>query len=97
MAMKCSGRPLIVPLFMWTMIREVGRYTVVTGRTLLEGCGDLPRPKGWAVRLIFIPQLLAAVVTIAGIAALIGSVLMIAFPGEQRGMGWVQCCFRRCW
>lgn len=63
------------------MIREAGRYTVATGRTLLDGFNRLPGPRGWAVWMIFIPQLVAAVVTIAGIAALAGSAMMIAFPG----------------
>lgn len=74
---------LIVIFFMWVMIREVGRYTVVTGKTILDGYRDLPGPKNWAIWLIFIPQLVAAVVTIAGIAALAGSALMIAVPGTQ--------------
>jgi len=66
---------------MWVMIREAGRYTVVSGKTLLDGYNALPGPKGWAVWLIFIPQLAAASVSIAG--ALIGSDLMIAFPGTH--------------
>jgi Mn2+/Fe2+ NRAMP family transporter len=74
---------LIVIFLMWVMIREVGRYTVVTGKTILEGYRDLPGPRGWAIWLIFLPQVLAAVVTIAGIAALVGSALMIALPGSQ--------------
>lgn len=74
---------LIVIFLMWVMIREVGRYTVVTGKTILEGYRDLPGPKNWAIWLIFVPQLVAAVVTIAGIAALVGSALMLALPGSQ--------------
>jgi Mn2+/Fe2+ NRAMP family transporter len=74
---------LIVVFLMWMMIREVGRYTVVTGKTILEGYRDLPGPKNWAIWLIFLPQLIAAVVTIAGIAALAGSTLMLALPGNQ--------------
>jgi Mn2+/Fe2+ NRAMP family transporter len=68
---------------MYVMIKEVGRYTVVSGKTILDGFRDLPGPRNWAVWLIMIPQLLAAVVTIAGIAALVGSALMIALPGNQ--------------
>ncbi|WP_416674493.1 Nramp family divalent metal transporter [Egbenema bharatensis] len=73
----------IVIFFMWMMIREVGRYTVVSGKTILEGYRDLPGPKNWAIWLIFLPQLIAAVVTIAGVAALAGSTLMLGFPGNQ--------------
>jgi Mn2+/Fe2+ NRAMP family transporter len=74
---------LIVIFFMWVMIREVGRYTVISGKTILDGYRDLPGPKNWAIWLIFLPQIFAAVVTIAGIAALAGSTLMIALPGNQ--------------
>ncbi len=74
---------LIVIFFMWIMIREVGWYIVVTGKTILEGYRDLPGPNNWAIWLIFLPQLVAGVVTVAGIAALTGSALMIAFPGNQ--------------
>lgn len=74
---------LIVIFLMWVMIREVGRYTVVSGKTILDGYRDLPGPKNWAIWLIFVPQLVAAVVTIAGMAALVGSTLMLALPGNQ--------------
>ncbi|RDV12994.1 divalent metal cation transporter [Pontibacter diazotrophicus] len=74
---------LIVFVLMWVMIKEVGRYTVVTGKTILDGYRDISGKSGWALWLIFVPQIVAAVVTIAGIAALAGSALMIAFPGNQ--------------
>lgn len=74
---------LLVIFAQWVMIREVGRYTVVTGRTILDGFSEVPGPRGWAVWTIFLPQVVAAVVTIAGIAALAGSALMIALPGSQ--------------
>ncbi|WBB50272.1 Nramp family divalent metal transporter [Verrucosispora sp. WMMA2044] len=74
---------LLTAVLMWVMIREVGRYTVATGRTILDGYRDLPGPRDWALWLIFVPQLVAAVVTIAGIAALAGSALMIELPGGQ--------------
>ncbi|MDG4766009.1 Nramp family divalent metal transporter [Solwaraspora sp. WMMD406] len=74
---------LIVTGLMWIMIREAGRYSVATGRTLLDGFRDVPGPTGWAVWVIFAPQVVAGVVTIAGIAALVGSALMVALPGGQ--------------
>lgn len=75
---------LIIIFLMWIMIREVGRYSVVTGKTLFDGFKDLSGKSQWPVWLIFLPQVLAAVVTISGIAALTGSALMIAFPGSQQ-------------
>lgn len=72
-----------VVFLMFVMIREIGRYTVVTGRTILDGFRDVPGPWNWAVWLIFLPQLVACIATIAGIGALLGSVLMTGLPGTQ--------------
>src|SRR5690606_6784609 len=74
---------LLVIFFQWVWSREVGRYTVVSGRTLLDGLRDMPGLRGWVLWSLFVPQLLAAVVTFAGIAALAGSALMEALPGSQ--------------
>lgn len=40
---------LLVVFFMWVMIREMARFSVVTGRTVLEGIHTLSGPRGWAV------------------------------------------------
>ena len=74
---------LIIVFFMWVMIREVGRYTVVSGKTILDGYRTLPGPRNWAIWFILIPQIVSGIVLITGIAALVGSVLMIALPGSQ--------------
>lgn len=71
---------MIFFFFMFVMIREVGRYTVVTGKTIFEGYGDISGKSNWALYFILVPQIVAAVVTIAGIAALTSSALMIAVP-----------------
>lgn len=68
----------------WVINREVGRYTVVTGRPILEGFGRLPGPTGWALFLILIPLLLVAVATIAGLAGSAATALVVALPGDIR-------------
>ncbi|KMQ49938.1 Manganese transport protein MntH [Chitinispirillum alkaliphilum] len=73
----------VVIFFQWVWIREIGRFTVVTGRTILDGYSTIPGPRGWAVWFIIIPQFFAAVFTVSGIASLIGSALMIALPGAH--------------
>lgn len=73
---------LIFMFFMWVMIREVGRYTVITGNTIFEGYRDISGSSNWTLYFILIPQMVAAVVTIAGIAALAGSTLMIVLPWQ---------------
>ncbi|MEQ8660827.1 MAG: Nramp family divalent metal transporter [Gammaproteobacteria bacterium] len=68
---------------MWLMIREAARYTTVTGHTLLDGFGRLPGPRGWALWIIFLPQLLAAVVGVAGLSALVGSAVTVVLGGPS--------------
>lgn len=75
---------LIIIFLMWIMIHEVGRYSVVTGKTIFDGFKVVSGKTQWPIWLIFLPQVLAAVVTISGIAALTGSALMIALPGSQQ-------------
>ncbi len=70
-----------IALLMWVMIREAGRFAVLTGRTLLDGFSTLPGPRNWALWVVFVPQLLAAVVGIGGLSALVGSALAGVLPG----------------
>lgn len=78
---------LLVCFLMWVMIREAGRYTVVSGETLLQGLSRLPGPRNWAVWLVFLPQLVAAVAGVAGLAALVGSAFKVAVGGSHAAWG----------
>ncbi|WBB98039.1 MULTISPECIES: Nramp family divalent metal transporter [unclassified Solwaraspora] len=69
---------LVLKLF---VTREIGRYSVVTGRRLLTGLAGLPGPAGWAIWLILVPQLVVGIAAIAGIASAAGSALALAVPG----------------
>jgi Mn2+/Fe2+ NRAMP family transporter len=73
---------LAVACLMWVMIREAGRFTVATGRSMLDGFATLPGPRNWALWVVFVPQLVAAVVGIGGLAAIVGSTLASELPGE---------------
>ena len=68
--------------------REIGRYTVCTGRGLLEGFADLPGPRGWAVWLILIPQVVVAVASIAGLAGGAASAATVELSGSIE-RGWL--------
>src|SRR5687768_6388988 len=65
----------------WFINREIGRYTVCTGKTIIDGFGQLPGPRNWAIYLILIPQLLVAVATIAGLAGSSATALVLVLPG----------------
>lgn len=75
--------------FMYVMIREMARFSIVSGKTMLDGMTHLPGPKNWAVWLIYLPQLLAASVGIAGLSAVVGSALAYFFPGNTVTYGLV--------
>lgn len=72
---------LVVSLLMLVMIREGGRFSVVTGRSILDGFTTLKGPENWALWVIFLPQLLAAAVGVAGLSGLVGSALKSELPG----------------
>jgi Mn2+/Fe2+ NRAMP family transporter len=73
---------VLVVFFMYVMIREMARFSIVSGRTVLDGIYSLGGPAGWAVWIILIPQLLAAAVGVAGIAAIVGSAMQSVLPGS---------------
>lgn len=65
----------------WFINREVGRYTVCTGASIVEGLARIPGPRHWAVWVILIPQALVAVAVIAGLAAAAATALALILPG----------------
>ena len=68
----------------WFINREIGRYTVCTGQTVIQGFAALPGPKHWALYVILIPQLFVAVTSIAGLAGSAATALVVALPGDIR-------------
>jgi Mn2+/Fe2+ NRAMP family transporter len=73
---------LVAVALKWFVNREVGRFAVCTGQTLLQGFGDLPGPRGWAVWFILVPQLFVAVTAIAGLGGGAATALILALPGS---------------
>lgn len=67
----------------WFINREVGRFAVCTGQTLLQGFSELPGPAGWAVWLILIPQAFVAVSAIAGLSGGAATALILILPGSS--------------
>ena len=75
---------LLAVALKWVVNREVGRYTVVTGEAFLQGAHRLRGPRGWAVWLLALPQVVVAVATIAGLAGVAATALVLALPGDIR-------------
>jgi Mn2+/Fe2+ NRAMP family transporter len=65
----------------WFVNREIGRFTVCTGRTILEGFAALPGPRCWAVWTILVPQVVVAVATVAGMAGAAASAVVLVAGG----------------
>lgn len=74
---------LAAVLLKWFINREVGRYTVCTGKTFIDGCHHLPGPANWALWLILIPQLVVAVATIAGMSGAAADALQLVTSGSK--------------
>lgn len=65
----------------WFINREIGRFTVCTGITILEGFKRLPGPKNWAIWLILVPQFVVAIATVAGMAGAAATALILGTGG----------------
>ncbi len=72
---------LAAVILKWFINGEVGRFTVCTGATILEGFKRLPGPKNWAIWLILIPQFVVAVSTVAGMAGAAATALILVTGG----------------
>lgn len=68
-------------VFKWFINREIGRYTVCTGETVIDGFAKISK---WFLYIIMVPQLFVAVATIAGLAGSSATALVLVFPGDIR-------------
>ena len=73
---------LAAVILKWFINGEVGRFTVCTGATILEGFKQLPGPKNWAIWLILIPQFVVAISTVAGLAGTAATALILVTGGS---------------
>jgi Mn2+/Fe2+ NRAMP family transporter len=75
---------ILAVLLKWFINREIGRYAVCTGNSILQGFASLPGPGNWAVWIIVLPQLLVAISAIAGMAGAAATALVLVLPGDIR-------------
>jgi Mn2+/Fe2+ NRAMP family transporter len=74
---------LVAIALKWLINREVGRFAVCTGQSLLLGASGL-RYGRWAVAAILLPQLVVAVAAIAGMAGAAATALILVLPFDIR-------------
>lgn len=75
---------LLAILLKWFINREIGRYSVSTGHSLLDGYRKLPGPRNWAIWLIIIPQVFVAIGSVAGIAGSAATAFILLLPGSVK-------------
>ncbi|WP_373529950.1 Nramp family divalent metal transporter [Nostoc sp.] len=66
----------------WFINGEVGRFSVCTGATILEGFKQFPGPKNWAIWLILLPQVVVAISTVAGLSGAAATALILVAGGS---------------
>jgi Mn2+/Fe2+ NRAMP family transporter len=72
---------LVAVALKWCINREVGRFAVCTGASVLDGFKTVPGPRNWAVWAIVLPQTGVAASAIAGFASSAATALILLFPG----------------
>ncbi|MEZ4599637.1 MAG: Nramp family divalent metal transporter [Syntrophotaleaceae bacterium] len=73
---------ILAVTFKWVINREIGRYAVNSGGSLIDGFTSLPGPRNWAIWLIIIPQLVVSVAAIAGLASAAATAVILFLPGS---------------
>lgn len=72
---------LAAVILKWFINGEIGRFTVCTGASLLEGFKQLPGPRNWAIWLILVPQVVVAITTVAGLTSAAATALILVTGG----------------
>lgn len=72
---------LLALVLKWFIAREIGRYAVVTGSSVLQGFAQLRRGARPALALILVPQTVVAVATLAGLAGAAATAWILLLPG----------------
>jgi Mn2+/Fe2+ NRAMP family transporter len=68
----------------WCINREIGRYAVCTGASLIEGFGRLGRAGTIALWVILVPQIFVAVTAVAGLAGSAATAVVLVLPADIR-------------
>jgi len=66
--------PLLAIALKYFMVNEIGRWTVLTGRSISDGFAMLPGPRAWLNWIILIVAIYLGAVHIGGLVAMVGAI-----------------------
>jgi len=64
--------PLLAIALKYFLVNEIGRWTVLTGRSISDGFAMLPGPRAWLNWVILIVAIYLGAVHIGGLVAMVG-------------------------
>lgn len=68
----------------WVINREIGRFAVCTGTSVIQGYSSFRRAGKWAVWMVVGPQIVVATSALAGMAGSAATALILVIPGDVR-------------
>ncbi len=74
---------VVVIFFTWLITREIGRYTIVSGKTIMDGYQNVPGPRNWPIWIFLLTHLVDISLFTAGQAALAANLAIMLAPGSQ--------------
>jgi Mn2+/Fe2+ NRAMP family transporter len=72
--------PLLAIVLKYFMVNEIGRWTVLTGRSISDGFALLPGPRAWLNWIILIVAIYLGAVHIGGLVAMVGAITHNMLP-----------------
>jgi hypothetical protein len=72
--------PLLAIALKYFMLNEIGRWTLLTGRSISDGFALLPGPRHWLNWIILVVAIYLGTVHIGGLVAMVGAITYNMFP-----------------
>jgi Mn2+/Fe2+ NRAMP family transporter len=72
--------PLLAIALKYFMVNEIGRWTMLTGRSISDGFALLPGPRHWLNWVILVAAIYLGAVHIGGLVAMVGAITYNMFP-----------------
>jgi Mn2+/Fe2+ NRAMP family transporter len=72
--------PLLAIALKYFLVNEIGRWTVLTGRSISDGFAMLPGPRAWLNWIILVVAIYLGAVHIGGLVAMVGAITYNMLP-----------------